>query len=98
MNATKRPWTVAYYATQDGQGGSSHYTIKYGSETVVRSEGQVADDRDEANARLIVLAVNLHDELVEALENMVGCIEETGALATMYFDHARALLKRAKGE
>ena len=53
--------------------------------------GILRDRQGEANARL-------NDELVEALENMVGCIDETGQLAAMYFDHARALLKRAKGD
>ena len=103
---TKRPWRVNEAHIRHCLECDTYITIAesvgYGAKDENRQicEMNSSDSPAEvlANARLIVKAVNHFDEMVEALENMVGCIDETGALATMYFDHARAVLKRAKGE
>jgi hypothetical protein len=52
--------TVAYYVSADGQGGSSHYSVKDGDETVARiGTGQVATAADEEWARLFAAAPDL---------------------------------------
>jgi len=49
--------TVAYYALQDGQGGSSHYSVKDGTQTIARvGTGPVATDADEKWAQLFAAA------------------------------------------
>jgi hypothetical protein len=52
--------TVAYYASADEQGGSSHYSVKDGDETIARiGTGQVATPADEEWARLFAAAPDL---------------------------------------
>jgi hypothetical protein len=57
---TKPRLTVAYYASQDGQGGSSHYSIKEGAKTIARiGTGQAATTADEKWARLFAAGPDL---------------------------------------
>ena len=51
----------------------------------------------EANAALIVQAVNSHNELVAALETAVN-IAPNDMLATVWGNEARAALAKAKGD
>lgn len=67
---TPAPWTVAYSASQDGHGGTSHYSVKHGSETICRSIGQIADERDEANFHFLATAPEMHDTLSKLLDYM----------------------------
>lgn len=50
----------------------------------------------EANAALIVCAVNCHDELVAVLEAI--CDDDTTPMRDDYYKQARAALSRARGE
>ena len=76
MKATKRPWEVV--PREDGtfdiwtKAGETPYTIHI---AIVRRLGNGLQKQGKAHARLIVKAVNLHDELVEALEGYVKAVE-----------------------
>ena len=62
--------TVAYYASQDGQGGSSHYSVKDGTQTIARvGAGKVATDADETWAQLFAAA----PDLLEACRALLIC-------------------------
>ena len=62
--------TVAYYASQDGQGGSSHYSVKDGTQTIARvGAGKVATDTDETWAQLFAAA----PDLLEACRTLLIC-------------------------
>jgi hypothetical protein len=58
----KRNLSLAYYASQDGKGGSSHYAVKDGEKTICRTTSQVATEQDEKMMRLFTAA----PELLEA--------------------------------
>ena len=52
----------------------------------------------EANAAFIVRACNSHDELLEALEYIISCIDSGEMFEVVKFDKARAAIAKAKGE
>lgn len=94
MDATKRPWKIRERLNQtpqiwDGETGICRMDDRRNGET-------------EANARLIVKAVNIFDEMVDLLESYVT--EWHNDASNFYRKEpdtlkcARTLLKRVKGE
>lgn len=73
---TPRPWKVGE------RGGAQGVPILAGARfgyVVARISGySTSDDKDEANASLIVRAVNAHDALVVALKTMLVIIDRGG--------------------
>jgi hypothetical protein len=65
-------WTVAFYAIQDGAGGTSCCAVKAGSRTLARTACQVVTEEDEANIRLMAAAPNMLDALDDAESFIVG--------------------------
>jgi hypothetical protein len=70
MSATKRPWHT-YPGHVGVYGGSRTEIIASCGNLDTRRNPQTATDVNTANAALIVLAVNHHDELVQTLENVL---------------------------
>lgn len=65
--ATKRPWDMKFNTNLTGNGTSNYgYQLRGNNK-----KESICVDLNESNARLIVKAVNCHDELVEALKMMV---------------------------
>jgi hypothetical protein len=56
---TAGEWTVAFYAMQDGSGGTNVCAVKAGNRTLARTACQVVTDEDEANIRLMAAAPRL---------------------------------------
>ena len=98
---TREPWTVAYYATQDGQGGSSHFAVKCGERTLVRTTCQVASDEDESNIRLMAASQELFVQTVrfsECLEAMLrGKFDPARGSLEFFATEARAAIAKAIG-
>ena len=69
---TPGDWTVAFYAIQDGAGGTSCCAVKAGSRTLARTACQVVIDEDEANIRLMAAAPKLLEALDDAESFIVG--------------------------
>lgn len=95
---TKLPWHLAYYAKMNGPG--SHYSVKHGEKTIVRTINEVATNEDEANVNFIVKAVNMHDELVAALSDIFKHPHIQAFLpydpTDETFQRAMAILKKAR--
>ena len=114
MDTTKRPWRVNEAHIRHCLGCDGYITIAesvgYGPKDENRQicEMNSSDSPAEvlANARLIVKAVNLFDELVAALTECLGVLIEPGIMDVdewKAWQHqavaeAHALLKRIKGE
>lgn len=69
---TRGDWTVAFYAMQDGSGGTNVCAVKAGSRTLARTACQVVTDEDEANIHLMAAAPRLLEALDEAENFIVG--------------------------
>ena len=102
MDATKRPWThrpgffgegVRAEVIEAPHAGTGR-DIAYMAKVMWEEEGSEEVKEMEANARLIVKACNLFDEMVEALK-FSRSVHISQGLAVENID---ALLKRAKGE
>jgi len=96
---TPLPWRLAK------DGGPSIYATrahpKAGFDPLLASVegGPLTNDQQQANADLIVQAVNSHYELLEALEGLLEeCVNRTHDLSTEWWDKARAAIAKAKGE
>jgi hypothetical protein len=106
MEAEARSWTVAYYATQTGDGGSSHYSVKKrGGRTVAKTVNQIATAEDEKSIRFIVHACRLHADLVDAVKDLLDAYaphaDKTAAKGGENCLHssvrkAREILRKAK--
>lgn len=101
--ATPRPWEMSqkpYVSLATGE-GDNFSSGDWGIYPPLGEAGPVAVVNSEANAELIVRAVNSHDQLVAALDGLLsrlgpdGYIPVAGKPAT---DFARAALAAAKGE
>ena len=66
MSHTPTPWRLARRSEYD-----LLTVIETEDDYIADCTEQVGDDRDEANAAFIVLAVNAHDELVAALQKII---------------------------
>jgi hypothetical protein len=85
------PWRVeegnTIYCSAPGDSWDQHVT---------EVESALRDESDDANARLIVSAVNSHSLLVEALTRLVNAVQPDNSPVEPYFDEplkqARALL------
>ena len=106
MSATPRPWFVEYSENP----GQEMYEATVRWQCPVREgggKGLVADVLDGPDAELIVRAVNSHDALVEALENLLSVLElddsrgyafgEAGMVYAKAFKATEAL-RHARGE
>jgi hypothetical protein len=99
--ATARPWiatkagpTMAGYSQGDAIASLQHNTLVAGCFSDVQGGPDVAD----ANARLIVRAVNAHDALVEALKRVLQDIDfmvEDGTLRDIRNDIIYAAARAA---
>ena len=112
MDATKRPWIVAKDPDNNVIGrdvlegiwaGEDIGPDRPGNIQIARiTYGGKSRQENNANARLIVKAVNLHDELVDLLKSYIA--EWHNDAFNFYRKEpdtlkcARALLKRVKGE
>jgi len=82
-NATQRPWSVMTHYCGDRLTSdvSGHpYSVIINNECGSWPEDTIAEvwgenNDDEANAELIVRAVNCFDELVEAVEVLLRCVD-----------------------
>ena len=71
---TPGDWTVAFYAIQDGAGGSNVCSVKAGTRTLARTACQVITDEDEANIRLMAAAPDMLAACEEVLNEVAaGC-------------------------
>jgi hypothetical protein len=94
------PWTIAYYASA-GNESTSHYSVKRGASTIVRTTSEVATEEDEANVMLIVRACNVHEDLLASLRELTQHAERYGGApksATKMWDRARAAIAKATGK
>lgn len=93
--ATKRPWIIKPH-----HGYKSLKTDIYSSNSpdTLATTGFFGrtDQETEANAELIVRAVNCHDELVKAVDLLFYCYNEGAKLTNP--SEIEELLKRCKGE
>jgi hypothetical protein len=87
MRAFPSNLSVAYTASQEGNGGTSHYHIKRGGKTLMSSVNAVATPEDEAYATLFSAAPQLLAALEEVSEWMR---RHTGPA-----DGTEAMLRRA---
>ena len=102
MEATKRPWRV------DSSKPTSHYPLRIlgdGEIAGVCYRGDLAQGTYAANARLIVTAVNLFEEMVAGLIMAQANLDKRSMTRQKWtnqdqrtFETIDALLKRAKGE
>jgi len=92
---TETPWKYsdAYYETQVDIRDEGGRRI-----AVVVTDYPMMTCRMEANAHFIVRACNCHDELLEALEDLVSDWEITGELELSVLSNARAAIAKARGE
>jgi hypothetical protein len=88
-DASPRPWVVARHADVCGT-----------PVVCIHREGEQHLDWSEADAALIVRAVNAHDALVEALEAVYEAFIDTGLDASWEVadSKARAALRLARGD
>ena len=90
--ATKRPWKMVYHDRVCSFDGSP----------IAQVGGSTDWDKIFANAALIVKAVNLHDELVEALfrieqvSNSVESLDAPEGTLLLIVDIAQEMLAKAK--
>ena len=56
------------------------------------------DDADAANAAFIVRAVNAHNDLVAAIEQVFNAAEDNGNMEDIDWDGLREALAKAKGD
>lgn len=91
--AEPRPWILHPLPAREVWLKREHWAIgRRGGKGVALAFGE-----DDANAALIVKAVNLHDELVAALRGLVEEIETDGGVDTSEWpllDEARAVLAK----
>lgn len=66
--ATARPWSKSEFT-------ASKIVSGFGKQICDCESRYLEDSVAQANTALIVCAVNCHDELVDALESAIGCIE-----------------------
>ena len=98
MKHTPIPWTAKGYDVRAG-GRMVAYTGPHHTPDDQYPKGCKLED--EANAEFIVKAVNCHDELVEALESLLGYEDDPpppGTYGYVIYANARAALAKAKGE
>lgn len=95
---TPRPWRMENTAYESADiWGADDKRVGYVSSLYYSGKHDVA----RANAELIVRAVNSHDALVEALEEMYAAWDGYEMLAALDFniqDKVKAALEAAKGE
>jgi hypothetical protein len=53
------PWTTAYYSSLGPEGSRSHWAVKDGDKTILRTVNEVATDEDERRAKLAAMAPTL---------------------------------------
>ncbi len=70
---TPTPWFAQHRTIQDGKGGSQRWHILAGADRSIQiCEMPGWDEDDEANANLVVRAVNSHADLLAALEKLAA--------------------------
>jgi hypothetical protein len=97
MSHTPGPWTVDRWA--DGQGGRG-ISIKDGDGLCIANMVGQLDDSEMKKARLIVLAVNAHKGLLEALRPFANyaCELKGGETCDCHNCAARAAIAKAEGK
>ena len=88
MKATPRPWKIS-----DEYSTFGSIAIEANTAGMILVETEVNNKNAEANAELIVRAVNCHDELVSFLESINGRMKDN-----VMDEYLTDLLKRARGE
>lgn len=82
------PWFLQYRLLTDATGSHPEYRILAGADrSILIARLQGWDEDDEANGRLIVTACNSHQELLDALKNLLKDMEEYGIID--YYDKDR---------
>jgi len=71
-----------------------YHESEYGSDPIASVCGECSFNQDQANAAHIVKCVNMHDELVEALEDAIQLLQMAGYSTVEH----RAALAKARGE
>ena len=102
MNHTPTPWThhKAHYTPEWRKDNHIIETAEpqpskiSGFDPTVENVCHMAKPED---AEFIVRAVNSHDELLAALEAVMKCNKELGAISKPIADEARAAIANAKG-
>lgn len=96
-HATPRPWVLDGFVIADPNGDTP--TGRWG---IASAEPRTNPVEKQANAALIVRAVNCHDELVAALEALLHEVDRCDDAATWRLAdveaNARAALARAREE
>jgi len=105
IEATERPWHSVTLSRLPGEYAECMVMSENG--LCIASVEATTNELAEANAALIVQAVNSHDELVRALENILTAVEIVDGSETpdqndtehllACCDKARAALQRVKG-
>jgi hypothetical protein len=89
---TPLPWQIAEYGIRELK--AKYICIKHGNKTIARIDASgnslSVTKQDEANARLIVAAVNQAAKLAEALRE---CITEKGAMSERSHYNAKRRLQ-----
>jgi len=108
--ATPRPWDDAERGFRDSMSGGEHTTIDDDFLTIHLDDGDSLEQNiygsnyvviygpdQEANAELIVRAVNCHDDLIKLAESLMTTIIE---LEPDFIEggNYRSVMKRARGE
>jgi hypothetical protein len=88
---TPTPWTVEF-----GQVIVSEDTTLAMTAPVHNGPRVISDDECKANARHIVHCVNLHDELVQALEDLLAGDLTPGGLGGAYITVSGDTVRRVK--
>ena len=93
MKHTPSPWHIDQWRKITAQGETLSIC------GVSQPTGRVADDDiGYANAAFIVQACNSHDDLVAALEDLLGMLEFEKHAYRIEIESASNTLKRAKGK
>lgn len=109
--ATKRPWELRPHGSYS-YAGLEGFIKKYdllvisvpcppwalGAAGVLVTGNAVGKEQQDANARLIVTAVNSHDALVEACEIVVRGVEAGDLPDGLAYRKCKAALKLAEGK